>query len=211
MNFNNVEGFSELENFIPDPVNHVLAFVDTYTTTIDNAGPDSFAPMISFFNSSGNLSIGVQLGNFESKRSMYKSIAEIMQLYPALEASACIFVSDVRMTTYDSNSQNSKTQPATEALSLTFVNSELSAVLTLPYKIINNKVVWQEQDFIVSNFAEEDPSKVYQGDMIELLYIMTHLEGKLFSVPEILNYLSYKGVNYILSDTSDVDKIEIKL
>lgn len=211
MNFNHVENFSDLDNFIPNPKDHVSAFIDTFTMSIDNNGPDSFAPMLSFFDSSGNLTIGVQLSSYEDKQTMYKNIAEIMQLYPALNSSACIFASDVRLTTYNSNSQNSKTQPATEALSLTFVNTELSAVLTMPYQIHDRKVVWQEQDFAISNFAEDDPSKVYQGDMIELFFIMTHLEGGLFSVPEILNYLSYKGVNYILSDTSDIDKIEIKL
>jgi hypothetical protein len=211
MNISNIENIENLTLFIPNPIQHISAFSDTFSANIQNYGPDTFAPLLSFFNSDGEVMIAVQVPSYEDKDELYKQISQIMNLYSATQASACLFASDVRMSTYETEDESSKSNAAVEALSITFMNEESSAVFTMPYRIENNTVVWLEDKFVVSDFSPEDPTKVYQGDMVELFYIMTHLDGKIFSTADILNYLSYKQINYIISDNSIVEKIDITL
>ena len=59
----------------------------------------------------------------------------------------------------------------------------------------------------LTSLAEDDPSKSYQGEIPELLYLMTHLEGPLFTPAQLLNFYNFKGYNYIFPNESSSKKI----
>jgi len=212
MNFSNIKNLSELENFIENPKEEVSAIVDTFTASVNINGPDTFVPMLFLFGGSPISRLAVECRPTVDKDDMYKAFAEMLQLYEALNCSAFLLANDVRISSYDSSDSNAKNTKPTDALTITFVNFESSGVLSLPYQVNNNKDVhWLEDCFEITSLAEDDPSKKPQGDMVDLLYIMSHLKGPMFTPSQILNYLSYKKFHYIFSDDSQVDKIKVNI
>ena len=208
INLNQIN-IDELKNFVDDPIEHINAFVETFESCIENAGPDSFIPMITYFNSDSNIILSITSIGYQDKDTMYKSFNEMLHFFSAGKAHSFIFAIDIRKTVYDQDNPNTKTSQPVDALSLSFVSEESSGILTLPYTVIDNKVQWFESEFDLSNMAEEDPKKKYQGEMVDLFYMMTHLEGPLFTPAQLLNYYNHKGYQFMIPDTTKVSSIKV--
>jgi len=202
---------TDLNQFADHPVDHINAFVSTFEQAVLQNGSDSFIPMLTIFKSKSEIAISIQCRPFVDKDDMYKAYAEMLQYYSASDAHSFIIANDVRISTYQQDNPHSKKQDATDALSLSFVSSDSSGLLTLPYRIVDNQVLWSEKDFTLSNLTEDDPTKTFQGEMVELFYTMSHLDGALFTIPQLLNYLSYKKFQYILPDSSKLNSIKVNL
>jgi hypothetical protein len=184
---------TDLNQFVDRPTDHIDAFISTFKQAVLENGPDSFIPMLTIFKSKSEIAISIQCRPFIDKDDMYKAYAEMLQYYSASNAYSFIIANDVRISTYQQDDPHSKKQDATDALSLSFVSSDSSGLLTLPYRIVDNQVLWSQKDFTLTSLTEDDPTKTFQGEMVELFYTMSHLDGPLFTIPQLLNYLSYKN------------------
>lgn len=202
----------ELQEFVDQPQKHIESFIKTFEEAITQNGPDSFIPMVTIFRNLKTVEISILCRDHLDKKDMYKAFAEMLYYFSACKAHSFIFAVDVRQTTYSNNNFKNKTQSPTEALTLSFVSEESSGVFMMPYTIKDNKVIWIVEDFNLSQIAEKDPSEVYQGDMAELLYIMTHMDNPLFTPAQLLNYYTYKKYMFIIPDESkspNIIKVEL--
>jgi hypothetical protein len=101
---------------------------------------------------------------------------------------------------------------AHDALNIAFVSRESSAVLNIPYSVEDDKsVTWHHDLSLTSPLSKEDPTEVYQGDMIELFYVMSHIENSPFTVVQLVNYYNVKGFDYRISEGAIVDKVKIEM
>lgn len=199
--------FSPLKEFINHPDKHVENFVSTFEKTIKEAGPDSFVPMLTIFKDLDDIEITIQCREHTDKDDMYKAFNEMLHFYSATNAHSFILAMDIRQRSYSQDNPNSKKSSPVDALSLTFASEDSSGMLIMPYQIIDDAVVWDLDEAKLTSLAEDDPSKSYQGEIPELLYLMTHLDGPLFTPAQLLNFYNFKGYNYIFPNDSASKKI----
>jgi hypothetical protein len=200
--------FSSLKEFINHPDKHVENFVSTFEKTITEAGPDSFVPMLTIFKDLNDIEITIQCRDHADKDDMYKAFNEMLQFYSATNAHSFILAMDIRQTIYSQDNPNSKKSSSVDAFSLTFASEDSSGVLIMPYQIINdNVVVWDLDKAHLTSLAADDPSESYQGELPELLYLMTHLNSPLFTPAQLLNFYNFKGYNYIFPNDSTLTKV----
>jgi hypothetical protein len=199
--------FSPLKEFVNHPDKHVENFVYTFEKTIKEAGSDSFVPMLTIFKDLDNIEITIQCREYLDKDDMYKSFNEMLQFYSATEAHSFIFAMDIRQTVYSQENPNSKKASPSDALSLTFASEDSSGMVIMPYKIIDNAVVWDSNEFQLTSLATDDPSKSYQGEIAELFYLMTHLDGPLFTAAQLLNYYNFKGYNFVFPNQTAAENV----
>jgi hypothetical protein len=198
---------SPLNEFVNNPDKHVQAFVSTFEETIKKAGSDSFVPMLTIFKDLDDIEITIQCRDYKDKDDMYKSLNEMLHFFSATDAHSFIFAMDIRQTVYSQDNPDSKKSTPVDALSLTFASNDSSGMFIMPYKIIDSNVVWDVNQFQLTSLADDDPSKSYQGEIAELFYLMTHLEGPLFTPAQLLNFYNFKGYNFTFPDQSFLQRI----
>lgn len=201
----------DLSQFVKDPHHVITTYAENFERVINEEGPNSFISTMTMFKDPENIEIVIQSRPFENKADMYKAISEMLYFYSSSNCSSVIFAADVRQYKYDTNNLDLKASNTIDAFSLSFASSDSSGLITLPYEIINNKLIWITNDFLLGSLAEENPSKSYQGDMPELFYIMSNLDGPIFTVSQLLNYYSYKNFKFSLSKNSSVQSIKLNL
>jgi len=207
LSFLNKNDIKQLENFVSQPKEHIENFVKTFEQSVKQNGPDSFIPMVTIFRNPQTVEITIVCNSFSDKDQMYKSFAEMLYYFSASKAHSFIFAVDVRQTFYSNDDVKDKIQNPVEALTLSFVSEDSSGVLSMPYTIKEKEVNWKYEDFNLTKVADKDPSEVYQGDMAELLYVMTHMDGPLFTPAQLLNYYSYKNYMFTISNESKTANI----
>lgn len=210
-NLNN-DDIRQLQEFVDEPNKHIESFVKTFEEAIANNGPDSFTPMVTMFRNPKSIEISIVCRDHSSKEDMYKAFAEMLHYFSASSSHSFIFAVDVRQKSYSNDNFKNKIKSSVEALTLAFVSENSSGLFVMPYTIQDKKVNWIVEDFDLSQVAEKDPSEVYQGDMAELLYIMTHMDDSLFTTAQLLNYYTYKKYMFIIPDdakTSNIIKVEL--
>jgi len=204
--------YKELQVFMDNAEPHVQSMLETFSETVERNGPDSFVPMCIYVDSSGDVKLAILSRPWTDKDDMYKSFSEMLFAFSALKAHCCIFANDVRITKYDAKEPHSKTSQAQDALNISFVSKESSALINVPYVIQeNNRVVWQMENAVTSPLSKEDPSEVYQGDMVELFYVMSHIDHSPFTTAQLINYYSVKGFKYQISENALVEKVKIEV
>jgi hypothetical protein len=205
--------FSPLNEFVNHPDKHIQGFSTTFEETIKRGGPNSFVPMVTMFSNMEDIEITIQCRDYLDKDDMYKAFNEMLHYFSATEAHSFIFAMDIRQTSYSQKDPDSKKASATDALSLVFASEDSSGMLIMPYSIDDNdNVIWDTKEFNLTSLASDDPSKSYQGEIAELFYLMTHLDGPLFTAAQLLNYYNFKGYNFIFPDDAvakSVIKVEI--
>lgn len=204
--------YKELNVFTSNAETHVLSIIDTFNDTVKQHGPDSFVPMCMFLDSGGDVKLVLTARSWKDKDDMYKCFSEMLFAFSTLDAHCCLFVNDVRITTYEQEAPNSKKMEAQDAINIAFVSKESSALISFPYSIENNNNVILHHDLaITSPLSKEDPSEIYQGDMVELFYVMSHIESPSFSPAQLINFYNLKGFTYKISDEALVDKVKIEV
>lgn len=208
----NKNDIKQLEHFVDQPEKHIESFIKTFEESVKNNGADSFIPMLTIFKNPETIEITIVSNNFSDKDQMYKSFAEMLYYFSASKAYSFIFAVDVRQTSYSNDQVKNKIQNPIEALTLSFVSEDSSGVLSMPYTIKETEVNWKYENFNLCKIVDKDPSEVYQGDMAELLYVMTHMDESLFTPAQLLNYYIYKEYKFIIPDevkTSNIIKLQI--
>lgn len=204
--------YKELSTFVPNAKNHVQSIIHTFSTAISNNGKDSFIPMCVYLNSEGDVKLAITSRPWTDKDDMYKSFSEMLFAFSALKSHCVVFANDVRVTKYEAEAPHSKTTKAQDALNIAFVSSDSSALVSLPYTVKeDNTVEWHDELSLTSPLSKENPAEVYQGDMVELFYIMSHIDNSPFTPAQLINYYSIKGFQYELAENVFVDKLKIEV
>jgi len=207
-----VINYDELKVFVPDPEIHVNSIMMTFSDTVSKNGKDSFIPMCVYMNSDGIIKLAITSRPWVDKDDMYKSFSEMLFAFTTLKADSFMFANDVRVTKYEAEAPHSKTTEAQDALNLAFVSKESSALLSIPYSIEDdNKVKWHFDLSVTSPLSKDNPAEVYQGDMVELFYVMSHIDVSPFTPAQLMNYYSIKGFTYHITDESFVEKVKIEV
>lgn len=204
--------YKELNVFFNNPEPQVLSIMATFENTINEHGLNSFVPMCIYFDAESNVKFAITSRPWSDKDDMYKSFSEMLFAFSALGAESFMFANDVRITKYEPEVPHSKTMEAQDALNIAFVSKESSALVSIPYSIgENNQVKWHLDLSVTSPLSKEDPTEIYQGDMVELFYVMSHIENSPFTTAQLINYYSLKGFRYQIPNGTIVDKIKIKV
>lgn len=204
--------YSQLDDFTSDAEEHVKKLMRTFEKTIEQNGPDSFVPMCVYLDHSDNLMMAITCRPWSDKDDMYKAFSEMLFAFGALECKCLIFANDVRITKYEPKEPHSKTAEAQDAINISFISKESSALVNVPYSVKeNNDVSWHFDLAVISPLSKEDPTELYQGDMVELFYVMSHIDSAPFSMAQLVNYYNFKGFTYQISDDALVDKIKIRV
>lgn len=203
--------YEELNVFTSNAQIHIESILETFVDTVKKNGSDSFIPMCIYVDSSDNIQLVLTSRPWKDKDDMYKSFSEMLFAFSAFKSQCCLFVNDVRITKYDVKEPHSKTTQPQDALNISFISKESSAVLNVPYTIDSyNNVNWHLADALTSPLSKEDPSEVYQGDMVELFYVMSHIDHSAFTVAQLLNYYTVMNFKYEISEKSVVEKVNIE-
>lgn len=204
--------YKELDVFSSNSKVHVLSLLDTFTDTIKAYGPNSFIPMCIFLDSDGDVKLALTSREWTDKDDMYKSFSEMLFAFAAVDAHHFIFANDVRITKYEPEAPHSKTMEAQDAINIAFVSKESSALVSLPYSVeADNSVNWRYDLALTSPLSKDNPTEVYQGDMVELFYVMSHIDSSPFTPAQLINYYNLKGFKYQIADGALVDKVKIEV
>jgi len=204
--------YSQLDDFTSDPQEHVKMLMRTFEKTVEHHGPDSFTPMCIYLDHSDNLMMTITCRPWSDKDDMYKAFSEMLFAFGALECKCLIFANDVRITKYEPKEPHSKTAEAQDAINVSFISKESSALVSVPYSVKDKNVLeWHLEHALISPLSKENPTELYQGDMVELFYVMSHIDTSPFTMAQLVNYYSLKGFNYQLAKDALVDKIKIEV
>lgn len=204
--------YKQLDVFVPNAQTHVEHLLETFQQTVNQNGVDSFIPMCIYLDSKGKVMLALTSRPWSDKDDMYKSFAEMLYAFNPIECECVVFVNDVRITKYESKEPHSKTAEAQDAINISFISKESSALVNVPYSVKeNNDVSWHFDLAVISPLSKEDPTELYQGDMVELFYVMSHIDSAPFSMAQLVNYYNFKGFTYQISDDALVDKIKIRV
>lgn len=202
--------YKELSVFTSAAKLHVESMIATFNESVLKNGKDSFTPMCIYLDSGGDIKLGIVARDWKDKDDMYKVYAEMLYAFSALKAHCVVFANDVRITKYSPTEPHTKTVEAQDALNIAFVTNDSSATVNIPYTVGDGNIVkWHEELSVTSPLTNENPSEVYQGDMVELFYIMSHINTSPFTPAQLMNYYSFKGYSYQLSDSAIVEKVQI--
>lgn len=204
--------YKELNVFVPNAEAHVSNLLNTFQDTVKEHGPNSFIPMAIFLDSSGDVKLALTAREWVDKDDMYKTFSEMLFAFSAVQADCFMFANDVRITKYEPEAPHSKTMEAQDAVNIAFVSKESSALVSVPYSVEdNNYVNWHFDLSLTSPLSKENPTEVYQGDMVELFYVMSHIDSSPFSPAQLINYYSLKGFKYQIASGALVDKVKIEV
>lgn len=204
--------YKELSVFTPNAEAHVQGIISTFTKTVNHNGKDSFIPMCIYLNSEGDVKLAITSRPWNDKDDMYKAYSEMLFAFSAINSKCLVFANDVRVTKYESEAPHSKTMEAQDALNIAFVSKDSSALVSIPYTVRdNNTVEWHEELSVTSPLSKDNPAEVYQGDMVELFYVMSHIDNSPFTPAQLMNYYSLKGFTYQLADDALVEKVKIEV
>lgn len=204
--------YKQLDVFVPNAQTHVEHLLKTFQQTVSENGVNSFVPMCIYLNSKGDVMLTLTSRPWSDKDDMYKSFAEMLYAFNPIKCECVMFVNDVLLTKYDSREPHAKTAEAQDAINISFISKESSALVNVPYSVKeNNDISWHFDLAIISPLSKEDPTELYQGDMVELFYIMSHIDSSPFSMAQLVNYYSFKGFTYQISEDALVDKIQIRV
>lgn len=188
-----------------EPAAEIWKIMKTFEATSEKNGPDTFTQMLVLLDSDYEPMVVLEPRPYTSHDDMYSAFVEMLFSYSSYQASAMIFVSDVKMT-------NVQTQEKRDALSVNFINSSAAGVVNMPYTAEDNKVIWHIDEF--ASFGMEDaPADKYSlsGVLSEMFYIMSHINQSIFPMNTLINYYNFRDFPMLLNDENIVQKIKIDL
>jgi hypothetical protein len=204
--------YSKLAVFTDKAELHVSTFLETFSKHIKEHGKDSFAPMVSYIGFEDDPLFVITSRSVESKDDMFKSFSEMLYAFSALDSKFFIFANDARQWVYENKESMSKDVQPSESMVLSFVSKEQSAILSVPYEYdAENGVKWQLDSHVISSLVKENPTEIYQGDSVELFYVMSQIRACPFTFRQLLNYYNYKGFTYKLNKNVNLEKVQLSI
>lgn len=157
----------------------------------------SYSPMITFYGNDHTRAVTVQPPPQSSFQDTLIRISEVLYIYPALHAHCCIVSIDSIIKDEDGSDL--------DCLNIFVVSEEEGYFIMLPYsKDSSNNITWRSHQFSSFNILDTD----FQGptkEMINALYMFTHLDSAPYTLNETLSYLSHVGASIVLFDSLKIN------
>lgn len=142
----------------------------------------TYNPMSVFIDSKHEKMLAITSPKLSTFQENTINIAEMLHLYTALDSFSSI-VSLTSKINIDGNDYNN--------LSIFLVSDQNAYIFILPYRINDdNKIQWLTEHESCVNVADTEPSSEIK-DFVTMLFVYTHLPMPVFTIAEILSYLSY--------------------
>ena len=176
-----------------DTWSHIQKCTKFFSQIISSNGRDSFPATVAVYNSLKKLTAIVSSRDVQGREELYSSIAEMLFLPVSIRSSLFILLTDTNVRDPDTGDVKS------EAFNLSFVSPDFCIIYTIPYIIENdNSVIFNYDDSFVSSILTNEPNAGQaQGDLIELLFIFSHVENNgPFTFEEVLAYFDSNNFSY---------------
>ena len=178
----------ELEHYCSSPEEQLrniqLAFEQIVSLTPEDP---TYRPRLALFDSSKELQIAISAKSYKGLTEYKSAIAEMLYAFSAFQAHACILVLDSHVKDND--------KVIGECLNLYFISSEQCHIVQLMYSINNTDVIWLDSDHRFSQIDLKDHSSV-SNEMVEMLFVFTHLDDSPFKPAELLSFYSHEGYQF---------------
>lgn len=183
----------EVKSHIEDIELELSAIQHSFARTVE-AQPNSYKPFAIFFSDSQTKTIALASRDVKDETDYFTAISEMLFAFTSLEAEAVMLAIDA--------TKNADTQPQ-DLLEVYVACNHFCVVYNMPYnKSEDNKIIWLEDKF--ATYTIDKLEKVYDtsGDLhatleiIEALYLHTHLNAKLFDQTRMLSFLKSNNYEY---------------
>ena len=146
---------------------------------------ESFAPMLTFFDSPTTRRIAVVTNVHQQFADTLVEISSALFLYSALNAhhaTLCLH-SDI---------QDDNGNKTAEAVNVFLISEDYGVLITMQYTLSNNTVTWLYDNFECVSIADA-PFTGISKEMVNLLFMHSHMDKPPYTVQELLSYLSYSN------------------
>lgn len=179
---------SALQAYVDSPEQEIKNITSSFSDHVKLAGKDTpYRPRLVFFDFFNKKSFGIVSRAYVDQTDFISSVAEMMYAYKSLDASACVLVLDSFLLKDGKNIGN--------CLYCYFICDDSAHVVCLPYSYDNDQVVWD----LSSQTSESIDLKHHDGitqQMIELLYVYSHIQNSPFQLSDLLSYYSSMGYQF---------------
>lgn len=146
----------------------------------------NYHPMMTFFKDSQRRFLALTIPSQPTFADTLTRMAEAFYLYPPLQSHCAIVSLDSTLQHPDGTMY--------DCLQVFVISEHFGAIIKMPYtKNSDNTVTWQEQNFSTDDIINTK----YEGlskEMINLFFMITHLDASPYTVQECLSYLTYVGI-----------------
>jgi hypothetical protein len=178
--------FDKLTHYCSDPKKEIDDLKDSFSQIISLSGPSSYRPRLALFDKSLSRVFAVAARPYVDASDFKATVAEMLYSYSAFHAESCILVLDSNIVT-DSSTK--------DCLNLYFMSNEYCHVVQLIYQIEDNNVLWDDSDIRIDSIDLKEHDYVSQ-EMVETMYIYTHLDDSPFLPKELLSYYSFANYQF---------------
>ena len=188
---------NELEHYCNSPeiqLKNVQDAFEQIMSLTEDSYP-SYRPRLAVFDDSLDLTFAIAARPYDGASDYKSTIAEMLYSFQALDAHSCILV-------LDSHVKDDDNSVIGDCLNLYFMSSINCHVVQLMYTIEDGDITWHDDRHRFSQIDLKDHDSVSQ-EMIELLFVFTHLDNPPFSSEELFSF--YSAQNYQFRSFKDLN------
>jgi len=180
--------FDLLSVYCAKPEEEVKNITSSFSDHIKLVGKDTpYRSRLVFFDFFGHKLFGIASRPYVDYNDFISSIAEMMYSYKSCNANSCVLVLD--SFTVD-NGQN-----VGNALYCYFISDDSAHILHLPYSYLDDQIIW-DMNSRKSEQIDLKKADISTQQMIELLYVFSHLSNIPFQFSDLLSYYSSMGYQF---------------
>lgn len=178
----------ELEHYcsLPEEQLNNIQYAFQQVVSLSEGSP-VYRPRLALFNADKELIFSISSKDYNGATQYKSSIAEMLYSYSAFNSHACILVLDSQVTEADT--------VVGDCLNLYFISSTSCHLVQLMYQVSGSEVTWLIDKHRFSSIDLKDHDTV-SHEMVEMLFVFTHLESSPFQVRELLSYYSYNNYQF---------------
>lgn len=176
----------EIRSYVKDIDIEISAIQHSFSRTVEEI-PNSYKPFAIFYGSPEDKLIAVECRNVVDEVDYYTAISEMLFAYTSLDATIVLLAIDA----------TKQIQGVPHDLLEIYVACEdFCVIYSMPYrKDKDNKIIWLEDKYNTFNIEKLEKAYDTNGDLnatieiIEALFLHTHLNVKLFDAPRMSSFL----------------------
>lgn len=146
----------------------------------------SFSPMLTFFDSPTTRKIAVVTTLHQEFIDTLSEVSAALFLYSSLNAHHATVSLHSEIHDDDGNK-------TAEAVNVFLISEDYGIIITMQYTLSNNTVTWLYDNFECVSIADA-PFTGISKEMANLLFMHSHMDKPVYTVTELLSYLSYSNV-----------------
>jgi hypothetical protein len=180
--------FDELEHYCSAPEEQMNNIQYAFQQTVSlSDGHPLYKPRLALFNSDKELIFSISAKDYSGLTEYKSAIAEMLYSFSAFNSHSCILVLDSNVTEGD--------KVIGDCLNLYFISSTSCHMVQLMYKIEASETTWLSHDHRFSSIDLKDHETV-SHEMVEMLFVFTHLDSSPFTSRELLSYYSLNNYQF---------------